>query len=321
MAIRIKARFFERALCDEVQLAEDARAKLSSFPEVPLSADQVLQLGKTHTADLAARTFYESLLISEHGKFINQLSSYSASRVEQPAQIKLYVLPGMFYREHPEMGGDGSLVKKIGGKFGFDAEIIQTESTGSVSTNSAIIAEKLSAETHSNIWLISISKGASDLRHYLQNHEVNNNIRGCINVAGIPKGLPFIDHKLSSPFKRLLYRVLCFIVKIDYQSMHEMQTRHDFWKNKHWRQELEMIHMLPVPHSAHLHNSLRAKYHLTLEKGPNDGFIPLTDVLDLPGKIVPLWGCDHFLRTHRMSGYLYQLFNYISDQYNQQRTK
>ena len=33
---------------------------------------------------------------------------------------------------------------------------------------------------------------------------------------------------------------------------------------------------------------------------PTDGFVPVTDVLSLPGNIYPIWGSDHFLRFAEM---------------------
>ena len=57
-----------------------------------------------------------------------------------------------------------------------------------------------------------------------------------------------------------------------------------------------------------------ARIHHHLEYGQSENFTikALTDCLDLPGYIYPIWGCDHFMRSPYMSAYLYQLFNYIA---------
>ncbi len=319
MARRIKRRFFEGPLVDEVMLADHAREILKEYSNMPLTRNELIQLLRRTSADIAARTFYESLLVSEHGEFIQKLDRYASDRVEHRADIRIVILPGMFYREHPEMGGDGSQIRETASLFGFDVEVINTESTGSVSRNSSIIAERLEDDTHDNIWLFAISKGSSDLRHYLQNYRLNNKIRGCVNISGIPAGVPYIDYRLSNTMKKLFIRLLCSMFKVDYLALDELRAKHEYWKNDLWPENLETIHLQPIPHSAHIHGALRKKYHLTMKDGPNDGFIPLTDVLDWPGSIYPLWGCDHFLRTGRVSECLYQLFNYIAEQSNNKR--
>lgn len=311
--MRINTIFFEGPLCDEVQLAADAKRQLENYASILPNAEEMLKLSQHHSPDLAARTFYEALLISEHKSFIRKLESYSAETVELSANIKILILPGMFYKEHPETGADGALIMEIAQKFGFEVELVETKSGGSVSTNSTIIEKKLAQEKHPNIWLLSISKGSSDLRHYLQNGLLYSNIKGWINIAGILKGVPNMDFRMANPLRRILMRFLCLIFPIDYQALIELQTDHYFWSNRDWPRGIEMIHILPIPHSSHIHEMLRSKYRKTLSIGPNDGLTPLTDVLDLPGHIYPVWGCDHLMRTPDMSGYIYQLFNYLSE--------
>ncbi len=315
--MKVRKAAFEQAIVDEVELAKKARDLLQQFSELPPNEKQLLQLSREHSADIAARVFYEALKASSHNDLINKIDSFSnheVSKQKDNKSVKIIVVPGMFYDEHPETGASGTLIMEVARKFGFEVDIINIQSGGSVTANSAIIESYLKEQQHPNIWLITISKGASDLRHYLQNCKVNRSIKGWINVAGIPKGLPYIDHRLSNPLKRLMLRLLCVLLPIDYKALIELQTEHPYWSNNNWPEDIEMIHVVPIPHSAHLNEITRDKYHVTLTKGPNDGFVPLTDTLDLPGKIYPIWGWDHFLRTPHMSSYLYQMFNYLNSQ-------
>ncbi len=311
--MRITRKIFEAAIANETQLLTDAKSLLKNFTILPPSAEDIFKLSQQHSSDFAAGVFYQGLLQSKHKVFIQKLQSYKKESVEQSSNIKILVVPGMFYKEHPETGADGGLIIEIARQFGFKVERIETKSGGSVSTNSAIIEKKLATETHSDIWLVSMSKGAGDLRHYLQNCQVSYNIKGWINVAGISNGLPYIDYRLANPLKRLMVRLLCMVYPLKYQALVELQTHHPFWDNKVWPKTLEMIHITPIPHSAHIQSMLRAKYRKTLNRGPNDGFTLITDVLDLPGHIYPVWGCDHFMRTPDLSSTIYQLFNYLSD--------
>jgi len=311
MSIRIKRRFFEGPMCDEVALAARSRQQLISLSSPPTKAE-ILSLGNNSSADLATRIFYDWLVLS-HGDFISMLNAFPSDNIRPTRHdVKILVLPGMFYKEHPEVGADGGLAVEIARRFGFDAVQLEFDSTGSVTDNSRILYEYVVRVAQDDIWLLSLSKGSSDARHCLQNYPFNSKIKGWINVAGIYKGSPLADMKLSTPLRRAMSRMLCALVGVDYQTLCELKTTHPFWQRSDWPSPLEMIHVVPVPLAAHVQGALRARHRQLLRKGPNDGFIPVTDVLSMPGHVYPVWGSDHFLRTPELSPLLYRLFNYIS---------
>jgi hypothetical protein len=312
MALRITRRFFEAPPCDEVLLAAQAREHLARLSSPPTEAE-IIELSRQSSVDLATRIFFEAVMASSHGEFISELGAFPRDNVKhRSSRVKILVLPGMFYREHPEVGADGSLAIEIAHHFGFDAQRVNINSTGSVTANSRILRDRLAGETQGDIWLLSLSKGSSDARHYLQNHPFNDRIKGWINVAGIFKGAPMADRKLSTPIRRTANRLLCALLGVDYGALHEMRTTHPFWLQNTWPSQLEMIHIVPVPLSSHIQGKLRSRHRRLLSRGPNDGFVPLTDVMSLPGHIYPVWGSDHFLRTPELSPLLYQLFNHIA---------
>ena len=314
MALRISHQFFEAPPCDEIALAAQAREHLTDLSSPPTEAE-ILELSQRSSVDLATRVFFEGIMQSRHGAFLRELNAYPRDKVKHRSnRVKVLVLPGMFYREHPEVGADGGLAMEIARRFGFDAQRVELNSTGSVTVNSQILRDRLALETQADIWLLSLSKGSSDARHCLQHHPINERIKGWINVAGIYKGAPMADRKLATPLRRMAYRLLCALLGIDYGALTEMRTTHPFWQQVNWPPRLEMIHIVPVPLSCHFQGKLRSRHRRLLHRGPNDGFVPLSDVLSLPGHIYPIWGSDHFLRTPELSPLLYQLFNYIAHQ-------
>lgn len=313
MALRTNRRLFEAPPRDEVALAEQARALLGGLGSPP-GASQILEISRRSSPDLAASAWYEGLMQSVHGEFARRLERYPPDRVARSCnRVRLLVLPGMFYREHPEVGADGALAIEIAGRFGFDAEKVQTVSTGSVARNARILHERIDGDAEDDIWLISISKGGSDVRHYLQEYPPNPGIRGWIDVAGIPAGAPLADRKLATPLRRVFTRALCGLFGVEYRALAEMRTDHPYWRRENWPAQLEMVHVVPVPLASHIQAKLRPHYRRLLALGPNDGFVPLTDVQKLPGVIYPVWGSDHFLRTPKLSPLLYRLCNYIAD--------
>lgn len=312
MDVRVRPRFFEAPLCDEVALSVQARSRLNEFLSPPTSSE-IRGLSQSVSSDLAARVFYEGLLASHHGKFIRYIDGLPGDQPVAMAEgVKLLILPGMFYRQHPEVGADGGLALEIAQRFGFDVEIVPLKSTGSVTENSKILADRLEHESAASIWLLSLSKGSSDVRHYLQSNRLNDKVQGWVSVAGTPKGSPLVENKLRSSSRRLFYRVLCKVVGVDFGALEEMSPKHRFWKEQNWPASLEITQIVPIPLACHFQGVLRSRHRRLLDYGPNDGFVPVTDVLEIPGQIYPVWGCDHFMRIPQLSHLLYRLYNHIA---------
>ena len=60
---------------------------------------------------------------------------------------------------------------------------------------------------------------------------------------------------------------------------------------------------------------MRISHHykwLARHHGPNDGIIPLTECLAYPGRLVPVWGADHFMRTPDLARLIYRLARYVA---------
>ncbi|MES9987781.1 MAG: hypothetical protein ABW077_07690 [Candidatus Thiodiazotropha endolucinida] len=312
--MRVNRRFFNAPLCDEVALSLQAKAHLETCSSPPTSS-QIRELSRAGSSDLAARVLYEGLLASHHGDFVRYLDGLPDDQpVTQAEPVRLLIVPGMFYREHPEVGADGGLALEIARRFGFDAEIVALKSTGSVSQNSEILTERLEREQGAALWLLSLSKGTSDVRYCLQTHGHYSGVRGWVSVAGTPKGSPLAARKTTSAARRLFYRTLCKVTGVEYAALEEMAPNHPFWHVDDWPSALEIIHVLPIPLACHIQGILRSRHSRLLQYGPNDGFVPVTDVLELPGYIYPVWGSDHFMRIPQLSHLLYRLYNHIAQQ-------
>ena len=141
--------------------------------------------------DLAARVFYESIRQSGHAGFCKQLESYAADRVDphQPTAAGGHC-PGCFTENIRKSGADGSLAgRRLARKFGFEMlTSCRRRAPAVVSVNSAILARYLGGVSAKRIWLLSLSKGSSEVRHYLQNQPLNPAVVGWLNIAGIAKG-------------------------------------------------------------------------------------------------------------------------------------
>ena len=79
--------------------------------------------------------------------------------------MQLAIVPGAFYKEHPEVGGDGGELRRLSNERGWNCQMIPTESLGTLSENAVIINSYLEqyVATH-RVILVSLSKGTSDAR-------------------------------------------------------------------------------------------------------------------------------------------------------------
>jgi hypothetical protein len=220
-------------------------------------------------------------------------------------------VPAMFYQEHPEVGGDGSLTSQIARACGLDAAVVPIESRGSVSANARIIRDVVYAEKAKEIWLVSSSKGSAEVRLALQtygNDMLDGRIHLWISVSGLSNGSSLIDHMLRSPGHRLKTHLLCGVTGVDYQGLRELTTGHEFWQTRFEPPAgMRVLNIVGVPLLCHVQKALLARYTRLKHLGPNDGMTVLNDSL-LPGDIYPVWGADHFLRSSQCSPLLYRVF-------------
>src|SRR5207302_7105256 len=100
-----------------------------------------------------------------HGPFIAELDAIEPDLDALPRLAgTLLVAPGAFYREHPETGADGRLVREIAAEFGMAAAVAPAASGGSVTGNAALLRRALAAEPKASVILVSFSKGGADAR-------------------------------------------------------------------------------------------------------------------------------------------------------------
>ncbi|MBC8210854.1 MAG: hypothetical protein H8E21_07275 [Gammaproteobacteria bacterium] len=309
---------FVEAIGDEVLLAQKARRQIETTPGL-LDKKTLLKLTREQGIDFAARCFYESLMRSEHGRFKRaidslELNKASAGNRDQAGKIKLIIIPGMFYIEHPEVGADGKLILSIAKQCGFNAELLAVESKGSMAANVKIIEHYLQQDKAVAIWILSLSKGSAEVQRYLQSCDVPESVKGWLNIAGINQGSPHAARKISSSMRKVIYKLLCRMFGVDYAVLVELDPAHDHWNCDRFPHSIECIHVVPIPLQAHLQSMLMSRYRKLKQYGPNDGIVPIVDVCALPGSIYPVWGVDHFMRTPDLSVLLYKFLTYIRNQ-------
>lgn len=306
-------KLFLQAQIDEVDLDLRARDILQKLDILTLDAFKQLQVDKG--LDLATRVLYLYLMEKQQRWFVNSLENIPATPVSYQNNIKIIIVPGMHYREHSEVDGDGKLAVDIATKLGLDVELIETNSRGSVKQNVALIQRVLEKNHEKDIWLLSLSKGSLEIRHYLEQTKVlPSNIRGWLSIGGVCFGSKLADLLVRNRARRLLTRLLCKLMGVDYKILSELATSTDKSEKKFVvPDQMTMIHVVAMPLKSHVSRLLQPRYTQLSEYGANDGVVLLSDYLQLPGFIYPIWGVDHLMRSPGTSALIYRLFYFIQN--------
>jgi hypothetical protein len=256
--------------------------------------------------DAATALLYRAMRDSPgHGPFIDMMQA-PIRRTEPslpPEDVKLVIVPGAFYREHPRSGADGRIVRAQAERLGWPIELIPIASTGSVPENARTICDWLGKQRGSRVVLVSLSKGGSDVKLALQQAGAGDAFRhvaAWINLCGILSGTPMADWMRSrhagAVLNRFYYRMLGVSLEFLCDLRRQPGGLLDF--KLEIPAHLQMISVVGFPLRRHLTSAMAWRCHRRLEVlGPNDGVIILADACELPGLIYPVWGADHYLRS------------------------
>lgn len=306
-----RKKLFGSAFIDEVALFEEAK----KYQSVELTHTLLKKIENERGLDLATVVFYE-YLCQKHHNFIDAINSQKLRATSSGKSIKLIIMPGMFYKEYPEIGGDGLFIKTIAEKFNIECELVDVNSRGSILKNKDILKDKLLKEKHDNVWIVSFSKGSTETRLCLEelySEKFPNNIKGWISISGLVKGTSLWNHKHRNPVTSAIWRATAKILGIEHSLSREMSSNNPLLqKGVLLPSHLEVIHIMGVPLPSHLQPSLIKRYQKLAHSGPNDGIIMLSDFLGVSGNVYPLWGADHFLRLNHISALIYRILNYIN---------
>ena len=304
--------FFLAAPGDALALEAEAEVVLDRL--WPCSAKQLVLAAGRQRHDLALALLYRACFRGPNGDFLRQLAGLPSGVTPLSKAVRVMVVPGLNFRQHPEMGADGRLLAGIAGRLGARAEILDVDPRGAVSANGAMIAERLARLNDEPVWLISVSKGSADLRAAFgfMGHWPKG-VSGWINLSGIFQGTPHADRVTQSALRRWLNRTLLTLGGTGFDKVEELRTNSPLWRLPVEPPSSErMVHVLGFPPSWSIEMRF-ARYYLKLREnfGPNDGLMPLTDCFDYPGRIFPVWGADHFMRIPDLAALIYKLFHFI----------
>jgi len=302
---------FHSPLVNEEALRLEAIELLTHKRMDQMDFQWLTRINNEKSTDLASMIFYEW---SKH-QYTEFINKQTTSQTNNKTKSKILISPTLCYKEHPELGGEASLINDISESLRLDVDTVPLISLGSVQSNAEIIIDHFKNEVSDQIWLVSISKGALDLKRAIQlaPEIILPKVRGWINLVGMIGGTLLTENKKGTP---LSFRLLKYWLRIRGGRPNiskEMGKNHPFSKSSlSLPENITTISVVAIPLISHLRKPVLKSYLYLSQFGPNDGYVLLEDSI-LPNSIIlSFWGADHYLRTPELSKFANQMLSYIS---------
>jgi hypothetical protein len=267
-----------------------------------LTPEYLAEIARTRGIDFATAVFHEAALREEkNAELIAGIENVDPRLMDRPDLIA--VVPGAFYREHPDSGADGRRVVAIAREIGCAAAVIPIPGFGRIDDNARIIADWLNSRPERSITIVSLSKGGSDVKRALGLHQADRafaRVQLWISFSGIVQGTPLIAWLRARPLRWLSVHVLLWLRRHPHGTLNDL--RHEagaalaIWPEL--PPHLRVVHICGVPLPNHLqHRWAPRAYDRLATLGPNDGGGVLLGALsNVPGVVCPIWGADHYLQ-------------------------
>ncbi|HEX2514875.1 MAG TPA: Rieske 2Fe-2S domain-containing protein, partial [Chloroflexota bacterium] len=301
-----------------MRLLHEAAEAYPGLTYAGLTPERLVRITAERGVDVATAVLYDRLRRSpEHGPFIARVEALSPQPRALPRlRGSVLVAPAAFFQEFPGSGGDGLLVRDVAGAFGLRTDVLPVSSTGTVTQNAALIREALAAEPDGSVLLVSLSKGAADVRLALEGAPaLAAKLRAWISICGLLRGSPVANELLGQPLRRrLVTRLSLAALGGGYGALAELRYGPGTLLGRPFRAPpaLPAISVVGFPLSSHLSPTVRQRHQRLAALGPNDGSTPLLDAI-LPGSLVyPVWSADHYFRVPQGARLLYQLFAHLA---------
>lgn len=256
-----------------------------------VTRESLREINHRHGTDFATAVLYHH--------FYNRLPQQpSAAPAMNRRPWMIAIVPGAFYKEHPEIGGDGREIHAFAKRNRWHCETIPTASLGTTSQNSETIQAFL-ADRSANyqVLVVSLSKGTTDLMAALtRNPTIMDKASGWISISGVVRGTMMADWLLDRWRLRPILHLMCWKHGADQQAVRDLRHRASASYKDFPR--IFSIHIAGFPLQRHLSNWRSRLWHRRFRKiGPNDSVVLLEDLLEIPGIVVPVWGADHYLKS------------------------
>ncbi|HEX8968515.1 MAG TPA: hypothetical protein VF937_11580, partial [Chloroflexota bacterium] len=194
---------------DEPRLLHEVSATGDSPAYTALTNGFLQRLSAERGVDFATALLYDRVRRSaEHGQFIHDVESLDLDLARLPRlRGTVLLVPAPFYRELPEFGGDGRLMRQVARAFGLRVGLVPVPSVGSVRAGAEAVRRAVTDCVEAGatpVVLVSLSKGSADVRVALESGLPTAAVAAWVQVCGLVRGSPWVNRILSAWPDRLL---------------------------------------------------------------------------------------------------------------------
>ncbi|GAB5451096.1 MAG: hypothetical protein Hals2KO_14240 [Halioglobus sp.] len=241
-------------------------------------------------------------LFREAAEARRKLDAVQAEYMRSRAQrYTVLFVPGWGYRSNGEVtGGNLRKPREIIGALGYETHLVALNDFGSVEDNAKIIANTLREHLGKGkqVLLASASSGGPSVAMALNEADIFSHpaLAGWINICGVLRGSPIIDHFTPWPKSLVIHVVNLFEgwTRDELNSLSRSRSAPRFRQYRAPRQ-LTVLNYVGVPFSGQVSDMGRTLYRLLRKQGPNDGLTLIPDAI-APGYTIMAIGTDHFIR-------------------------
>ena len=311
-------------------LCEDEKEYLNwaaSLKEYPLLSDlnrEVLQKITKDSLDVdkATALFYHrvteeplnksflSYIEKKEMEYIEKIPNYSEEKV------LLAVVPGMFYKDNPNVGADGKVLRNIAKEIGLLEELIQIDQTGTLEQNAETICNFIKNENKSKgIILASVSKGSSDIKAAFKkcgSETYFQKVQAWYNIGGLNKGSKGIKVVTDDFWKNMEGRLYFWWHGYNWQGFLDMSSENKILQEPMQKpQHLLLVNVIGTPFFRHVSERAKPYYIILIQYGPNDGITLLADSYVSGSVTYCAFRNDHYFLWPIAKQRIQAIFSYI----------
>ncbi len=228
----------------------------------------------------------------------------------------LVMVPGMFYRENPEVGADGRSIRKVAANIGLPSELLAVGSTSGVSENARTICNYLQSTNNRKIIIASTSKGGADFRTAIDQcgtKEYFQKVKGWCNIGGLLRGT-YAVHSLDDDVWFKLKLHLYFLWNgYDWQGLMDLRSGKGSALDQPFKkpENLVMVNVIGTPLMRFVTPRAQSNYLYLCRYGPNDGYVLLADAITPGAYTYPVWRSDHYFSNSMPPERMESLISFI----------
>jgi fatty acid desaturase len=313
----------------DVRLIGDARETYPDVRAEDCTHERLQAITRERGVDFATAFLYDRVRSEPRTRaFLERLARTTSADLDAARpRLRVLIAPGAFYREHPQFGSDGRVVREAASRLGLRVETIPSASVGTVRENALVVREwlaRLFDERNQTepVVLVSLSKGAADVRVALDQLGTRPPaLRAWIQICGLVHGTPCADRGMASWWRRMPVSAYLRLRGGRFTLVEELaagslsSTTSALLAPRFVPPSgLHTINIVAFPMRRHLIGISRARQRYMAAWGPSDGLALLRDEIVEPGVTLPVWGTDHYFRLSGIPDVLCRVFHDLDRQ-------